>query len=98
MINSQEKSIIREDIKPRLMASAIADSPFYQGKEVLEKQNYRIGSLEDYAKLRIQEGPDSEASMFGNWVREGILYVPKKGIFLTKASPIMQTVEDKTEN
>lgn len=62
---------------------------FENGRDALEKEGYRIISLEEQAGLRIQEGSEAAISRYGNWVKEGVIYVPKKGIFLTKESPIM---------
>lgn len=62
---------------------------FEKGREFLEQEGYRIISLEEQARLRIQEGSEAAISRYGNWVKEGVIYVPKKGIFLTKKSPIM---------
>ncbi|HLF53860.1 MAG TPA: hypothetical protein VI544_01655, partial [Candidatus Nanoarchaeia archaeon] len=33
----------------------------------------------------------------GNWVREGFLYVPDKGAFLTKNSPVMANAKQATD-
>lgn len=80
---------IIEDIKPRQIYSAVATGPFDKTKRALERKGYRIVSLEQNAQLRIQEEAQSGVSKYGNWVREGVLYVPGKGKFLTKNSPIM---------
>jgi hypothetical protein len=59
-------------------------------KELLERiKRYKFPSLEEYAKLRIQEGHYSVYSEMGALVLEDMIYVPKKGIFLTKKSPMM---------
>lgn len=85
-----------EDIKLEGVASAHVTASFDKGKEALEKGEYKIISLEEYAKLRIQEGKDAFISRGGGLVREGVLYVPKKGIFLTKKSPIIDYAEEAT--
>ena len=64
-------------------------APFDEGKEILSENRYEIISLEEDAKLRIQEGAKASISLNGNWVREGVVYVPNKGIYLTKNSPII---------
>jgi len=79
------------------MKSAYVAAPFDQAKEALENKGYEMISLEQMAQLRIQEGKDSFVSKNGNWTKEGFLYVPKKGIFLTKNSPIMKSAEKATE-
>ena len=86
-----------QDIKPRGIASAYIVAPFDEGKELLEKEGYNIISLQKNAKLRIQEGATEDVSKNGNWVREGVLYVPKKGKFLTKISPIMANAKRATD-
>ncbi|MFA5173843.1 MAG: hypothetical protein WC438_01550 [Candidatus Pacearchaeota archaeon] len=87
---------IIQDIKPRGIASAYVDAPFDKGKTELEANNYHIISLEENANLRMQEGKDAYVSRNGNWTREGVLYVPDKGIFLTKNSPIMTNAKEAT--
>lgn len=74
--------------------SAFVEGPFDKGKEVLESKGYRIISLEENARLRIQGGKDADIARHGNWTREGVIYAPKKGIFLTKNSPIMANVKE----
>ena len=87
-----------EDVKNGPLHSAYAkDAPFDKGKNALEAGGYRIISLEENAKLRIQEGKNALVSQNGNWTREGVLYIPKKGIFLTKKSSIMEEAEEATD-
>ncbi len=90
------KPDINVDVKPRGIASAYINAPFDKGKEALESQGYRIISLEENAKLRMQEGEGASVSRSWNWVREGAVYVPKKGKFLTKISPIMANPTEAT--
>jgi len=85
-----------QDIKPRGIASAYVVAPFDKGKELLKKEGYNIISLQKNAELRIQEGANEDVSKNGNWTREGVLYVPKKGKFLTKISPIMANAKRAT--
>lgn len=87
---------INVDINPRGMASAYINAPFDTGKKELEKQGYKIISLEENAKLRMQEGKDAFISRNGNWVKEGVIYVPNEGRFLTKVSPIMESPKKAT--
>ncbi|MFA5084500.1 MAG: hypothetical protein WC475_03960 [Candidatus Paceibacterota bacterium] len=89
------ESII-QDVKSGGIVSAYIKAPFDEGKEELEKNGYKIISLEQNAKLRMQEGRGAFVSQNGNWVREGVLYVPNKGIFLTKNSPIMENAKEAT--
>ncbi|OGJ13373.1 hypothetical protein A3K82_00595 [Candidatus Pacearchaeota archaeon RBG_19FT_COMBO_34_9] len=87
-----------KDIQPRGIASAYSkDKPFDEGKAELEQDGYHVISLEENARLRIQEGKDSYVSQNGNWVKEGFLYIPRKGKFLTKTSPIIVNSVEATK-
>lgn len=88
---------VNVDIKQREIESAYIVAPFDKGKEALESEGYRIISLEENARLRIQEGEYADISRNGNWTREGVIYVLKKGIFLTKNSPIMDNAKEATD-
>ncbi len=77
-------------------ASAYVLAPFDEAKRSLEEAKYKIISLEENAKLRVQEKRDSvlskcacrncagriveisNVSDSGNWLREGLVYVPKR--------------------
>lgn len=87
---------IQVDIRPTGVESAVVYAPFDKAKEALENKGYRIISLEENAKLRIQQGKNHYVSKNGNWVREGVIYTPDKRIFLTKNSPIMQNPREAT--
>ncbi len=84
------------DIKPNVTYSAYIHAHFDQGKKALEQENYKIISLKQNARLRIQYGQAHDISRNGNWTREGVLYVPNKGRFLTKNSPIMANAQEAT--
>ena len=87
---------IIQDVKGKI-ESAYIEAPFDEAKEALEKAKYKIISLEEMAMLRIQEGKNAYISQNGNYTREGVIYIPKKGIFLTKNSPIMKNAEKATQ-
>ena len=89
---------IRVDIRPTAIESAYALGPFDKAKEALESKGYRIISLEENAKLRIQQGRNHDVSNCGNWTREGILFLPDKRIVITKNSPIMQNPKEATQS
>lgn len=56
-----------------------------------QHDGYEIISLEDNAKLRIQEGKNDTVSTYGNWTREAFLYFPKeKKRKLVKNSPLLE--------
>jgi hypothetical protein len=80
---------IFNDVQPKGMHSYYTKAPFNKGKVELEKAGYSIISLEQNARLRMQEGKDSYVSQNGNWVREGFVYIPDKFKFLTKNSPLI---------
>jgi len=90
------RKLIR-DIIPKGVSSAYVDSSFDRGKAILEMSGYRIISLQENSGLRIQEGRDAFVSKNGNFVREGFLYVPKKGKFLTKKFPVLPNAKEATK-
>ena len=89
---------IKVDIKPTEIESAYIEAPFAKAKEALESKGYKIISLEENAKLRMQEGKDAYVSKNGNWTREGVIYLPDKRIILTKNSPIMENAKEATNS
>lgn len=88
---------ITVDVPPREIESACIEAPFDEGKKALEKADYKIISLQENARLRMQEGSKSDVSQYGNWVRAGVIYVPNQGKFLTKNSPIMANAKNATD-
>ena len=70
--------------------SAIIFAPFDKALSLLASKGFQIISLEENANLRMQTGRYSEISKIGNFAQEAILYLPGKGKFLTKLSPIME--------
>ena len=89
--------LIEIDIRPAGTESAIIHAPFDKAKEALESKGYKIISLKENALLRIQKVKYFNVSMTGNWTREGVLYVPGEGAFLTKNSPIMKAPVEATQ-
>lgn len=92
------KYYVNVDVKPRELASAYVNAPFDEGKEILEQEGFKIISLEENARLRMQEGADAYVSKNKNWVKEDAIYIPKKGIFLTKNSLIMENLKQAVES
>jgi hypothetical protein len=90
-----EKIIV--DVPSRGIESAYVNMHFNEGKKALEESGYRLISLQENARLRIQEGKDAYVSQYGNWTREGFIYVPNKGKFFTKNSPIMENSKKATD-
>src|SRR3989344_1655580 len=68
--------------------------PFDLARKELTDNHYRIISLEENARLRIEGGQKSQASRHGNWTREGVLHIPGEGIYLTKNSPVLKYSEE----
>ena len=85
------------DVKKGRLRSAYVEAPFDVAKDKLERAGYHIISLQENARLRMQERRDSSVSKDGNWTREGVLYVPEKGVFLVRNSPIMSHAKEATE-
>ena len=88
---------ITQDVKRGKLHSAYVVAPFDKAKEALEGDNYRVISLEEQAGLRAREGANSSIATRGNWTREGFIYVPTKGAFLTKDSPILANAKEATD-
>ena len=85
---------ITEDVKG---VSAYVVAPFDVALSTLKEAGYEPISLEQNAKLRMQEGQESYVSRQGNWVREGVLYTPDKRVLLTKNSPILENAVEATQ-
>ena len=77
------------DITKGKLKSAYVLKPFGNAKRDLEEEGYKIISLEQIANLRINNDQFASVNSYNYWVREGYLYVPRKGIYLTKNSPII---------
>ena len=86
-----------QDIKSTGISSAYFEAPFDKAKAELEKQNYEIISLEDNARLRISQGEGEIVSQNGNWVKEGVIYILKKGRFFTPNSPVLEQPDKATD-
>ena len=92
-MENDTETVIIEDDGPN---SAIAYAPFDKAKEALENKRYRIISLEENARLRMQQRKNYSVSQNGNWTREGVLNLPDKRIVLTRNSPIMINAKEAT--
>ncbi|GEM_PF-1504487 len=87
-----------EDITSGVLHSARIVAPLDVGLRTLKQERYEPISLEEQARLRVQEGgPDSSVSDLSNVVRQGVLYMPDGKIVLTKRNPILENVEDAME-
>lgn len=85
-----------QDVTNGELRSAYVGAPFNEGKELLESNGYKIISLEENAKLRMQEGAKAYISRNGNRVQEDFIYIKGKGVYLSKYSPICENAEQVT--
>ncbi len=92
-----EKKVDIEAKEPHNLESAyMFRGGFGQVKAKLESEGYKIISLEEEAKLRMQEGVYSSISSFCELTREACVIIPNKGVYLTKNSPIMDDAKKAT--
>ena len=77
------------DILPSGLTSGVVSAPFDEAKAVLGSNGYEVISLPVNAELRIRQGEKANISQNGNYVREGVIYIPKKGNRLVRDSPIL---------
>ena len=89
--------MINQDVKSGKVRSGYVERPFDEAKVELEKEGYKIISLEQFAKLRIKEGKDSHVANYGAYTKEGFLYLPNKEIRFTPNSPIMANAKEATQ-
>lgn len=66
--------------------------PFDQALETLKKENARVISAKDLANARIQTGTESSLSRNGSYVKEGLVYVPDKTLFVRNSPFLVQTI------
>ena len=85
--------MITQDVRPIFFESAYVKAPFDKAKAELEANGYKIISLEQFAKLR----KDHSVANGGAYAREGFLYVPRRGVFLVRNSPILYNAKEATQ-
>jgi hypothetical protein len=88
---------IIQDVKPTRVESGYVEAPFDVAKAELEANRYKLISLEQFAQTRIDQGKDSHVANGGAYTREGFLYVPQRGIFLVRNSPINANAKEATQ-
>lgn len=71
----------------KMELSTVEDS-FDKAWAELKKENYELISLSLNAELRAHKGKHAEISTNGNWVKEGVLYVPNGKNKFLPISPI----------
>lgn len=75
------------DFEYKNIVSAIVAAPYNEGKEILESKGYREITLEENAFIRSVSNPKKRKESVwveGNRVKENCLYIPRKGIYLSK--------------
>lgn len=96
-MTTETKYELKVDVRPTRIQSAIVFAPFDEGMKLLENEGYDIISLQENARLRMQQGKDAFISQNGNWVKEGVIYIPKKGNKLVRESPILYNSINATQ-
>jgi len=95
-----EFGVVYQDVKGKL-ESAYVKTRFDMAMEKLRSKGYRIITLSENAKLRMQEGEDAFISQHGNWTAEDFIYLPgsydNKPVYITKKLLITQNAEKATE-
>jgi len=78
--------MIIKDVSPKGITSVVVNGRINKAKASLDKLGFEIISAEENAGLRIERGKDSYVSSNHNCVKEGFVYVPGKGGFVTRQS------------
>ena len=82
--------MIKIDSRTSELESGVVCYAFDKALVDLKDNNFEVVSLPQMAQLRIQEGKNAKVSKNGNYVREGVIYIPKEGIYLARNSPLLQ--------
>lgn len=83
------------DIDKNGVKSGVVRASLDISKRVFEENNYNAISIEEQARLRIQEGYFSEISQFGNRTMECFIYDRRrKYVYITKISPVLENAEE----
>lgn len=88
---------IEANIEPVTIKSIVRYDVFDKVLESLTEDGYEIISLSQNAESRIQQGKDAKISIYGNWVREGVLYVPGGKNKLIEVSPMLESAKEATQ-
>jgi len=75
----------------------LVSAQFNEAVEIFKSINSKIISLSQSAELRVKYGKDFYFSKNGNWTKEAFIYAPRKGVFLTKNSPIIKNANDAVQ-
>ena len=88
---ARPKLNINIDVTSGRVLSGYVEAPFFHAQETLKEWGFGAISLKKNAQLRMQEGKDAYISENGNWVREGVIYLPsKRERFLVRESPLLK--------
>jgi hypothetical protein len=92
------KMTIVQDVKSAQALSAYVVAPFDQAFKELSAEGYKLISLQQNARLRIEQGKDAVVSRKGNWVREGAIYIPGAShVLFVRESPVLEMPEQATQ-
>lgn len=86
-----------EKIRRKWETAYVQHVKFDKAKETLEKEGYKIPSLEEMAELKMQKGQGSFISRYNTLTIEGFIHIQGKGVFLTKNSPIVKYAKRATK-
>lgn len=86
-----------QDITKGELRSAYVEAPFNESKEILESNDYNLISLEESLKLLVLGADAHFEKKFFN-VSEDFIYIPEKGVYLSKKSPIYRSPDESTNN
>ncbi len=81
---------LKVDIRPSRATSGVVSTPFDDALEELKRNNFELIPLSQNAELRFLQGTSSHISLTGNYVKEGVMSIPNKGIYLLRNSPLLQ--------
>lgn len=88
---------MNQQVNPSILELELVSAQFDEAVEILSSINSEIISLSQSAELRIKYGKDFYFSKNGNWTKEAFIYVPRKGVFLTKNSPIIKNSREAVQ-
>lgn len=70
--------------------SCLSTASFDKARTSMIENGYRVISLEENAILRMETEKHYAVSRLDSNVREGLLFVPERGLYITKKSPFFQ--------
>lgn len=79
----------------KLATYYVFDENFSDAKKYLDKDGFKVATLEQVAKLRMQRGRNDDISKCGLWTAEDFIILPNK-VCITKNSIIMRNAEKAT--